>query len=33
VNEDSNEAGFTDFLAKADIDRAAKPKPPVKEDK
>lgn len=34
VNEDSNEAGFTDFLAKADIDRAAaKPQPPAKEEK
>lgn len=34
VNEDSNEAGFTDFLAKADIDAAAdKAKPPAKEEK
>jgi len=34
VNEDSNEAGFTDFLAKAEIDRPAdKAKAPPKENK
>lgn len=33
VNEDSSEAGFTDFLARREIETPAKPQPPAKEDK
>ena len=34
VNEDSKDADFSDFLAKADIERvASQPKAPVKEGK
>lgn len=32
VNEDSDEAGFTDFLAKSEIDKTpVKPKPPAED--
>jgi hypothetical protein len=33
VNEDSSDGGFSDFLARREIETAAKPQPPAKEDK